>query len=124
LKLPQIRPLVRPGARRLDVLVAVLSGVAMTLVVWKTMHVDMHGTISPGLVERSATEAFGRNVVNVILVDFRALDTLGEITVLALACLGVTALLAKKRKAWRRGARGPLSERYAAYGKGEGSGHE
>jgi multicomponent Na+:H+ antiporter subunit A len=32
-------------------------------------------------------------VVNVILVDFRALDTLGEITVLALAGLGVYALL-------------------------------
>jgi multicomponent Na+:H+ antiporter subunit A len=37
-------------------------------------------------------------VVNVILVDFRALDTLGEILVLALACLGVTALLFRKRK--------------------------
>jgi multicomponent Na+:H+ antiporter subunit A len=42
----------------------------------------VHEPISPGLVERSATEAFGRNVVNVILVDFRALDTLGEILVL------------------------------------------
>jgi multicomponent Na+:H+ antiporter subunit A len=50
------------------------------------------------LVARSATEAFGRNVVNVILVDFRALDTLGEILVLSLACLGVTALLFRKRK--------------------------
>jgi multicomponent Na+:H+ antiporter subunit A len=37
--------------------------------------------------------AHGRNVVNVILVDFRAFDTLGEITVLALAALGVVALL-------------------------------
>jgi multicomponent Na+:H+ antiporter subunit A len=35
----------------------------------------------------------GRNVVNVILVDFRALDTLGEITVLAIAAVGVYALL-------------------------------
>jgi multicomponent Na+:H+ antiporter subunit A len=32
-------------------------------------------------------------VVNVILVDFRALDTLGEITVLAIAALGVFAML-------------------------------
>jgi multicomponent Na+:H+ antiporter subunit A len=38
-------------------------------------------------------EAFGRNVVNVILVDFRALDTLGEVTVLAVAAIGVFALL-------------------------------
>jgi multicomponent Na+:H+ antiporter subunit A len=41
----------------------------------------------------SYPEAFGRNVDNVILVDFRALDTLGEITVLAMAAAGVIALL-------------------------------
>jgi multicomponent Na+:H+ antiporter subunit A len=35
----------------------------------------------------------GRNIVNVILVDFRALDTMGEITVLATAAIGVRALL-------------------------------
>jgi multicomponent Na+:H+ antiporter subunit A len=47
--------------------------------------------------------AKGRNVVNVILVDFRALDTLGEITVLAAAALGVGGLIglrsARKRPA-------------------------
>jgi multicomponent Na+:H+ antiporter subunit A len=37
--------------------------------------------------------ANGRNVVNVILVDFRALDTLGEISVLGIAALGVWAML-------------------------------
>ena len=44
-------------------------------------------------LDRSLPEAHGRNVVNVILVDFRALDTLGEITVLALAGTGVYALM-------------------------------
>jgi multicomponent Na+:H+ antiporter subunit A len=43
-------------------------------------------------------EAKGRNVVNVILVDFRALDTLGEITVVAVAAFGVAALIG-----WRFG---------------------
>ncbi|MCC7233768.1 MAG: DUF4040 domain-containing protein [Bryobacterales bacterium] len=43
--------------------------------------------------ENSAVLAHGRNIVNVILVDFRALDTMGEITVLATAALGVRALL-------------------------------
>jgi multicomponent Na+:H+ antiporter subunit A len=38
-------------------------------------------------------QAHGRNIVNVILVDFRALDTLGEITVLTTAAIGVLALL-------------------------------
>jgi multicomponent Na+:H+ antiporter subunit A len=37
-------------------------------------------------------------VVNVILVDFRALDTLGEILVVAIAGLGVTALLVRKKR--------------------------
>ncbi|MFI4881710.1 MAG: hydrogen gas-evolving membrane-bound hydrogenase subunit E, partial [Phycisphaerales bacterium JB064] len=37
--------------------------------------------------------AYGRNLVNVILVDFRALDTMGEITVLGLAAVGVYTLL-------------------------------
>ncbi|MBT8212665.1 MAG: DUF4040 domain-containing protein, partial [Acidimicrobiia bacterium] len=40
-----------------------------------------------------APEAGGSNVVNVILTDFRALDTLGEITVLAVAAIGVTVLV-------------------------------
>ncbi|MFP4499531.1 MAG: hydrogen gas-evolving membrane-bound hydrogenase subunit E [Candidatus Hydrogenedentota bacterium] len=45
----------------------------------------------------SVSGGHGRNIVNVILVDFRALDTLGEITVLAVAAVGVLALL-KTRK--------------------------
>lgn len=114
LKLPQIRVIARIRERRLDAFVAAISGLAMTLVVWKTMHVQLHEPISPGLVERSLAEAFGRNVVNVILVDFRALDTLGEITVLALACLGVTALVARKKRFRRKGSEGEFSESHAA----------
>lgn len=37
--------------------------------------------------------AYGRNLINIILVDFRALDTMGEITVLGLAAVGVYTLL-------------------------------
>jgi multicomponent Na+:H+ antiporter subunit A len=48
--------------------------------------------ISSKLVEMSLPEADGRNVVNVVLVDFRGLDTLGEISVLAVAAVGVVAL--------------------------------
>ena len=40
----------------------------------------------------------GGNVVNVILVDFRAFDTLGEIVVLALAALGVWSLMPSRRR--------------------------
>jgi multicomponent Na+:H+ antiporter subunit A len=49
--------------------------------------------ISSYFTEHAVDMAHGRNIVNVILVDFRALDTLGEITVLSLAGIGVYALL-------------------------------
>jgi multicomponent Na+:H+ antiporter subunit A len=49
--------------------------------------------VSRYYAEHSLPEAHGRNIVNVILVDFRGLDTLGEITVLAVAAVGVYALL-------------------------------
>ena len=52
---------------------------------------------APGLreyfAESGPTLGHGRNIVNVILVDFRAFDTLGEIAVLATAALGVRGLL-------------------------------
>jgi multicomponent Na+:H+ antiporter subunit A len=49
--------------------------------------------VSREFLERSVEEAGGHNVVNVILVDFRGFDTLGEITVLVVAALGVAALV-------------------------------
>ena len=44
-------------------------------------------------------QGHGANVVNVILVDFRALDTLGEITVLSIAALGVGVLMGSLKQA-------------------------
>jgi multicomponent Na+:H+ antiporter subunit A len=49
--------------------------------------------------ENSYLLARGRNVVNVILVDFRAFDTLGEITVLAVAAIGVYSLVKLRSRA-------------------------
>src|SRR5690606_15842260 len=46
----------------------------------------------------SYLEAFGRNVVNVIIVDFRGLDTLGEISVVVFATLGAWALLRARER--------------------------
>ncbi|MFN4102358.1 MAG: hydrogen gas-evolving membrane-bound hydrogenase subunit E, partial [Pararhodobacter sp.] len=53
--------------------------------------------VSEFFAEESYVSAYGRNVVNVILVDFRALDTLGEVVVLVLAGLGAFALLRRSR---------------------------
>jgi len=50
-------------------------------------------SVSEEFLARSKPEAHGSNVVNVIVVDFRGLDTLGEITVLFVAAIGIVGLL-------------------------------
>jgi multicomponent Na+:H+ antiporter subunit A len=58
------------------------------------------------MVERSVPDGHGRNVVNVILVDFRGFDTMGEIAVLAVAAIGAVALArVGRRGAEHRGVR-------------------
>jgi len=76
-----------------DGLVAGTIGVLMAALV---IFVGTSGTpsrLAGYFVENSVPLAHGRNIVNVILVDFRALDTLGEITVLVTAAIGVLAAL-------------------------------
>jgi multicomponent Na+:H+ antiporter subunit A len=48
--------------------------------------------------QNSYIAAHGRNIVNVILVDFRSLDTLGEIVVVATAGLAGLSLIARRRE--------------------------
>ena len=57
------------------------------------------GNIAGYFVENAYTHGGGTNVVNVILVDFRAFDTFGEITVLGIVALTVYALLRRFRPA-------------------------
>jgi multicomponent K+:H+ antiporter subunit A len=56
-------------------------------------------SISRHFLERAYSEGGGTNVVNVILVDFRGFDTMGEITVVAVVALTVYALLRRFRPA-------------------------
>jgi multicomponent Na+:H+ antiporter subunit A len=55
-------------------------------------------TVSEEYLARSKPEAHGSNVVNVVVVDFRGLDTLGEITVLFVAAIGIVGLLRFKAR--------------------------
>jgi multicomponent Na+:H+ antiporter subunit A len=81
------------GPIRLLVSVAVGVGVfVFALVAAQTRESVPQSSISEEMLERSVPDAYGANVVNVILVDFRGMDTLGEITVLAVAALGTVAL--------------------------------
>ena len=69
--------------RRLrDLVIALFSGIGMMLVSYTMMSREMPEAISSYFLERAYKEGGGTNVVNVILVDFRGFDTLGEIAVL------------------------------------------
>lgn len=74
-------------------LVAVAMGFFGFAVVMVNHLSQVGDTISPYFIENSLELGRGTNVVNVILVDFRGYDTMGEITVLGLAALGGYALL-------------------------------
>ncbi|WP_018404260.1 hydrogen gas-evolving membrane-bound hydrogenase subunit E [Marinobacter gelidimuriae] len=97
-KLPEFGNLSSPFERYRDLAVAIFAGVVMTLVILAALDVQYFESISSYYIENSATLAYGRNIVNVILVDFRALDTLGEIFVLSLAALGVLSMIKLKAK--------------------------
>ncbi|MDX1634223.1 MAG: monovalent cation/H+ antiporter subunit A [Marinobacter sp.] len=75
-----------------DVGLSVAVGVGMTLVTL-AMLTRPFSSISDYFLANSKPGGGGTNVVNVILVDFRGFDTLGEITVLAIAALGIFAML-------------------------------
>ena len=76
-----------------DATIALAAGGMVTLLILSTHSAREFDSIAQELVEWSVPEGYGRNVVNVILVDFRTLDTLGEIFVLALAAVGVYAMI-------------------------------
>jgi multicomponent Na+:H+ antiporter subunit A len=90
--LPRFAKFSTPSNRIRDGLVALSAGGLMTALVLAVTAVPLDSRLAPFFAQNSVPEGKGRNIVNVILVDFRALDTLGEITVLATAALGVYAL--------------------------------
>jgi multicomponent Na+:H+ antiporter subunit A len=97
-KLPRFAVLSSRRTRLRDFIIALSFGAVMTILAIKAVNVNLNPTISDFFVENSYSKAFGENVVNVILVDFRALDTLGEVTVLTIAATGVFLLLKTKNK--------------------------
>jgi len=74
--------------------VAAAVGSTITLFALTTVAVSTGTSSRAAYFELAPTDAGGNNVVNTILVDFRALDSLGEIAVLMVAALGVLSLLA------------------------------
>ncbi|MER2537277.1 MAG: monovalent cation/H+ antiporter subunit A [Rhizobiaceae bacterium] len=85
--------------RARDLAIAVLAGIGMTLISYAVMTRAPGETIAGFFLDKAYSEGGGRNVVNVILVDFRGFDTMGEITVLGIVALTVFALLRRFRPA-------------------------
>ncbi len=92
-RLPRFGNLSPPGTRVRSAILAIAGGLMMTVLTLAALETPTQRGVSEYLAENSVPQGFGRNVVNVILVDFRALDTMGEIVVLGLAAIGIFALL-------------------------------
>ncbi len=96
LTLRKLPPFFRSQSRKgrfIDISIAAGIGLTMALLTLMASQASPDLSLSRFFLENSYPGAHGRNVVNVILVDFRGLDTLGEITVLAVVAIGSFALL-------------------------------
>ncbi len=87
------------GRRVRDLAIAAVTGAGLSVIVYAVMTRERPDGIASYFLEHAYTQGGGKNVVNVILVDFRGFDTLGEITVLCVVALTVFALLRRFRPA-------------------------
>ena len=92
-RLPKFRSLSTIPTRIRDGAIAISFGLSMMLLVLVVQNADRSEHVVRYYANNAVEKAYGSNVVNTILVDFRAMDTLGEIVVLAVAALGVYALM-------------------------------
>jgi multicomponent K+:H+ antiporter subunit A len=85
--------------RARDVVLAVVAGAGLASLAYVIMLRPRGEGIARFFMENALPESGGRNVVNVILVDFRGFDTMGEITVVGIVALAVYKLLRRFRPA-------------------------
>jgi multicomponent K+:H+ antiporter subunit A len=78
--------------RSRDALIALAAGAGVAALAWMVLGRPFD-SISPFFLETTVTQGGGANAVNVIIVDYRGFDTLGEITVMGIAALIMHALL-------------------------------
>lgn len=86
-----------PLSRVLNFIVAVTLGLILTICMLNIVKEPFDLFNSDYFIRNSVLLGHGRNIVNVILVDFRALDTMGEILVVAISAMGIVHLLRKKK---------------------------
>lgn len=84
----------RPTSEKIgDVLVSGACGAALGLMLLRVTQVPFNAELSDFFAANSRVIAHGRNIVNVIIVDFRGMDTLGEIAVVMITGLAILALV-------------------------------
>jgi multicomponent K+:H+ antiporter subunit A len=101
LELPDPRratPLARVRRTR-DLIVAIVGGAGVSALAYAVLTRPGAGILAPYFLANSLEQGGGLNVVNVMLVDFRGFDTLGEITVVGIVAITVYALLRRFRPA-------------------------
>jgi multicomponent Na+:H+ antiporter subunit A len=79
--------------RGLRLIVAGGVGVFVTVMAMTAATARRAPPVSDAHLERASPDGGGTNVVTVILTDFRALDTLGEVAVIAVAAVGISSLV-------------------------------
>ncbi len=97
-KLPKYLKLTRTRSKLRDGAISIVFGTLITAVVLDVLSLDRPVYISSFYADNAYLLAKGKNVVNVILVDFRGIDTFMEIVVLAVSAIGVFGLLKLKVK--------------------------
>lgn len=81
------------------IIIGVASGVSVALLGWVAASARTHPPVSVDYPPEVVSYGYGRNIVNVVLVDTRAWDTIGEISVLLSAATGVAALIFIRERA-------------------------
>ncbi len=95
-RLPPFLKLTQPRTKIRDAIVSVAFGGLLSIIALEVLNEKVSKETSRYYAENAYLLAKGKNVVNVILVDFRGLDTLVEITVLTIAAIGVYSMLKLK----------------------------
>jgi multicomponent K+:H+ antiporter subunit A len=85
--------------RARDVVLAIVAGTGLASLAYVIMSRPRGDGIAQFFMEHALPDSGGRNVVNVILVDFRGFDTMGEITVVGIVALAVYKILRRFRPA-------------------------
>jgi multicomponent Na+:H+ antiporter subunit A len=92
-RLPRFERFSSRRTRFRDAIVAGMVGILMAGLALMAQATHASSALTEFFIESAEALAKGRNIVNVILVDFRGFDTMVEITVLSVAAIGVYALL-------------------------------